>query len=329
MGRYHVDREKRSAVVTAGLFLALSLVVGACAAPPEEWPRPPAKTVERPYFADQRLRPVRMASGRALGYVQRETASQVLCQLLDKEEWEGLLDGEIGRKPLSAPYSGCHIATERGMVAMEFLARDDPFTPDTTIAGRPSTVVTQETGTAFVVALADDALAPAPRQDYPVRRLLELKLVGEQRDIGTRVLEKIVPLRVKDGEPLPEVDAEGHVRDPGAPVDARDFVDLPMPVQALALCAILRQQVPDAEEFEASDTGRCRAFAGERTAVLKAEHVRYPAEYPEQVAGRPASVMLDPPVVTVLLRDGAEVQLYVSGQDSVALAEKVVPSLVG
>ena len=78
-----------------------------------------------------------MPGGAALGYVQPETASQILCQLLDKDRWERLLDGRIGRRALSPPYAGCQIATEQGMVSMQFLQRDDPFEPTTTIAGRP------------------------------------------------------------------------------------------------------------------------------------------------------------------------------------------------
>jgi hypothetical protein len=277
-----------------------------------------------------------MTSGLALGYVQPETASQILCQLLDKEHWERLLDGKIGRKPLSAPDAGCQIATEQGMISMQLLQRDAAFEAKTTIAGRPSTMV-QKDNSVITVALTDDALQPAPRQYYPVRRLLELEVIGgdheEQRDVGTRVLTEIVPLLIKDGEPLPDIiDGQGHVRYVSTPLAKADqFVDLPQPVQALQLCTAL-QENPSvhvvATQVQVFDTGRCAISTGQEPVTVEAQHLTYPVNYPDRIAGRPAWAPSDPPVVTVRLRDDADVQLYVSASDSVALAEKLVPLLV-
>ena len=285
-----------------------------------------------PAFEDQHLRSVRMASGRALGYVQPETASQVLCQLVDKHGWERLLDGEIGRKPLSSPYAGCQIATELGLVSMQLRTSDDAFAGDTTVAGRPATVV-QGDNTVFTVALSDDTLRAAPRQYYPVRRLLELTVTGGdpevRRDVGTRVLTKIVPRLVEDGEPLPDIDGQGRVRYVSTPVPGGDqFVDLPRPVQALALCTALSAE-HGATDINVSDTGRCEIGIGQDAVQATADHLRYPLDYPDTIAGRPAKVLADPPVVTVRLRDDADVELFVSAADSVAVAEKLVPLLTG
>lgn len=319
------------------LLVSVVLVLTACAAPPDERPRPTRTMPTKPAFQDQHLRPVRMTSGRALGYVQPETASQILCQLLDKEEWERLLDGRIGRKPLSAPYAGCHIATEQGMVSLRLLERDTAFEAKTTIAGRPATTEENSFGSPiFTLALTDDALRPAPRQSYPARRLLEIQVVSddaeERTNVGTRVLNKIIPMLVKESEPLPAIDARGHVRYVSTPLaKAEEFVDLPEPVQALQLCTLMQEEPSvrvTARQIDVFDTGRCVLSTEQGTVGVEAQHVHYPLDYPDRIAGRPAWAPADPPVVTVRLRDDADVQLYVSAPDSVALAEKLVPLLV-
>jgi hypothetical protein len=277
-----------------------------------------------------------MTSGRALGYVQPETASQILCQLLDKEHWERLLDGKIGRKPLNAPEAGCQIATTQGMVSMQLLERDAAFEANTTIAGRPSTSEHRDSGTSVItVALTDDALQPAPRQYYPVRRLLELEVIGgdpkAQLAIGSRVLDVIVPLLVKEGEPLPDIDGKGHVRYVSTPLTPDEFVDLPQPMQALQLCTVLQEEPSvrvTVKEVQVFDAGRCVISTGQEPVSVVAQDLSYPLNYPNKIAGRPAWTPSDPPIAAVRLRDDADVELWVSAQDSVVLAEKLVPLLV-
>lgn len=315
---------KRAAV------LALVAVLAGCTSPDDGPPTTPTRpTVQRPMFQDERLRPVRMTSGEALGFVQPETASQVLCQLLDKDEWERLLDGSIGRRPTRGPEAGCQIATELGMISMLLREAHQPFKGDTTVAGRPATVDTRER-VVFTVALSDDALRPAPTQYYRVRRLLELQAIGDdpgqQQDIATRVLDTIVPLLVKDGGPLPEIDGQGHVRFVSTPPTG-DFVDLPTPVQALQLCTLAQQSVGGATVVDVQAKGECDVSAGQDAVVVSADNLRAPADYPDRVAGRPAAV--DERTARVRLRDDAEVELYVSAPDPEALAERLVPKLVG
>ena len=288
-----------------------------------------------PAFQDENLRPVRMTSGRALGYVLPETASQILCQLLDKEGWERLLDGEIGRRPDNGPQPACSIATERGLVALRMYARDDALKATTTVAGRPATVEQNESGQVSVtVALTDDAVRAAPRQYYPVRGLLEVQVIGYDtgaaRDVADHVLAEVVPLLTREGEPLPPIDDLGHMRFVSTPLTAGDeFVDLPTPVQALQLCTLVEQSGVGAKVADVFDTGRCEVQVGQEIAEISADHMRQPADYPLRIAGRPAKTLLDPPVVRVRLRDDAGMELYVAAPDSVALAEKLVPKLVG
>lgn len=316
-----------------GLAIALlTLVLTACGSPDDDTPRDTAPTVARPMFQDQHLRSVRMTGGRALGYVQPETASQILCQLLDKAGWERLLGGRVGRKPLNAPYAGCMIATGKGAVSLRLLDRDAAFEADTTVAGHPSTVDDSEPGSPVVtVALSDDALQPAPRQYYPVRRLLEMKLIEHDVEFGTRILGEIVPMLTAEVESLPEIDGQGHVRYVSTPLAGADeFVDLPRPVQALQLCTALLENLEiAATRIDARDTGECELGTAAGPIGVAAQHKNYPADYPTKIAGRPAWTPADPPVVRVLLRDDADVDLFVSAPDSLALAEKVVPLLVG
>jgi hypothetical protein len=307
--------------------LLLSFVLAACSSPGGP-PRVDLPPVPRPMFQDQHLRSVRMTSGPALGYVQPETAGQILCQLLDKDEWERLLGGPVGRRPLNPPYAGCQIAPEEGMISLRLVARDIAFAATSTIASRPSTTDGSGDRLEITVALTDDALHPAPRQYFPARRLLEVQVVGHDAEFGIRVLEKIVPLLVRGGEALPGTDAQGHVQYANTPL-TQDFVDLPTPVQALQLCTLLQENGLTSTRIDVRDTGECRLSTGQGQVTAAAEDTKQPPDYPDRVAGRPARRTLDPPVVNVRLRDDAEVELYVSAPDSVALAEKLVPLLVG
>jgi hypothetical protein len=322
-------------------LLVLAIVTAACTSPDDDArPTSTVVTPTKPVFQDQRLRPVRMTSGRALTYVQPETASQILCQLLDKEDWGRLLGGRIGREPLGDPYAGCQIATEQGMLRMQMRESADAFEAETTIAGRPAIVYERlgEDAVVFIVALTDDALHAAPAGQHLTLRTLEVEMVGDdpeaERDVATRVLTEVVPLLVKEAEPLPAVDDQGHIPYAPTPLTGGDqFVDLPLPVQALQLCTVLLEGEgfrTAAKEVDVLDSGRCGLSTEQGTVAVEAKHSSLPiASYPDTVAGRPAREMADLPGVDVRLRDDAEIALSVSAPDSVALAEKLVPLLIG
>jgi hypothetical protein len=269
---------------------------------------------------------------RAIGYVQPGTASQILCQLLDKDGWERLLDGLVGRRPANSPHATCQIAVGQGLITIELRQSDDALDEETTIAGRPAAV----DGDGFTVALTDDALRPAPRQYYPERRLLAVTVIADDPDteseIAERVLEEIIPLVVAEGEPLPDIDDQGRVRYVSTPVTG-EFVDLPTPVQALQLCTLMQEDRSfrvAVRDVEARDTGECRVKTEDDTFTVAANSVdEVDGNFPDRVAGRPARKSTDPPSVRVLLQDGAGVELWVTGSDSVELAEKLVPLLTG
>jgi hypothetical protein len=106
------------------------------------------------------------------------------------------------------------------------------------------------------------------------------------------------------------------------------FIDLPLPVQALQLCTALIEggssQVA-AEEITVGDNGTCRLSTDQGMVTAETVHLSI-EHYSDKIAGRPAQVSST--VVSVRLRDDAPIGLNVSAPDSVALAEVLVPLLV-
>jgi len=136
---------------------------------------------------------------------------------------------------------------------------------------------------------------------------------------------------VKEAEPLPDIDDQGNVSYVATLLTGRgQFVDLPLPVQALQLCTFLLDDAgfrAAARTVEVSDTGTCRVVTEQGTVVAEAKHAtRSPDGYSDTIAGRPASI--EAPAVGVRLRDDAAVDLYVSAPDAVAIVEKLVPLLL-
>ena len=312
--------------------LSVVLVVGlaACTAP-DETPRPTVTTSAAPVLRDQELRPVRMVGGRALTYVQPSTASQVLCQVLDQAGWERLLGGAIGRKPLPLPYAGCQVSSKHGVVRLQLREFEDAFVPAATVAGRPARTYGRTGGrSVYVLALTDDALRAVPGGSLRTLRTLEVETTGDEpkENVSLRVLDEVVPLLTKDTEPLPAIDDGGRIDYVMTPLtDGDQFIDLPRPVQALQLCTVLLDGIA-ATDVDVADTGTCTLttargrVAAETMSTQRRTHT-------DRVAGRPAELRESPPRVIVSLRNDADVELSVSGPDAVAIAEKLVPLLVG
>lgn len=317
------------------LALVVAMLVSACSGG-DPSPVPTTTTSpNEPLLEDRFVRPVRMTSGLALAYVQPETGSQILCQVLAKEQWMSLLDSRVGLHPAGSPEAACLIATEDGGVNLSLRQSDEAFPAETTIAGRPA--ATTELGDGrleFTVALTEDALRPAARQYRPARQVLELGVIGgdaqEQTELATRVLDEIVPLLAAAGDPLPAVDGQGRIGFVSTPlVSVDEFVDLPVPVQALQLCTVARERVA-ATGVELFENGSCWLKTEQGLVTVAAEDTRETvADYPDRIAGRPSRTVLDPPDVFVRLVDDAQVELHVSAPDAVALAGEIVPLLIG
>jgi hypothetical protein len=311
------------------LVIGLAVGLAACdstAASPQETV-PATTTTRKPQFEDTGLRDVRMTAGRSLGYVQPETGSQILCQVLEKDAWEELLGGEIGRMPAPGPHPLCQIAFGRGLVQVQMFNYDDGLEDDTTIAGRPASAGDD----GYTVALIDEALEPAPRNYHPEWGLLEVSVTTHQEGIepgiAEKLLEEIVPLLTGAGDELPDIDDTGHVRYEKTPLVGH-FVDQPMPVQALQLCTLVREELDvRVRGVEARDLGECGVDAdGADDFTLLARHT-YGDTFPDEVAGLPAHRTSGS--IKVLLQEDAGTALWVTGDDAVEIAEQLIPLLTG
>ncbi len=313
-------------------LLVMVLVLVSCS-PGNERPPPttaPAKVV----VEDEHLRTVRMTSGRALTYVHVGTAAQILCQALDKVGWSRLLGGDVGRRPMELPYAGCVVATADRTVRVQLRESEDAFEATTTIAGRPATTYERPGEHAvFVLALIDDALRAEP---FPIAlRTLEVETTGgdaeADRDVSLRVLDEIVPVLAKAGEPVPALDEYGEVAYVGTPLSAgAQFIDLPAPVQGLQLCTLLLRGDGfrlAADDVRVTHDGECHVKTEQGDLAVWTQDTRPGLDYRDLVAERPAT--FSDGSVVVRLRDDADVELRVTGPDAVTLAEKLVPLLTG
>ncbi len=316
----------------ARALVAVAVVAGlvGCTGSRAESPQAtvPSTTTTRPLmFEDTGLRDVRMTSGRALRFVHTGTASQILCQLLDKGEWEELLDGPVGRKPTGPP-AVCQIAFSGGVMRIDMTSAHDSYQADTTIAGRPA--ATSRRGDGYAVALTDDAF------EFPTDLALEAKVLSVDvvaddedvaQDVARAVLDELVPLVLEEGDPMPDIDEDGYVRYERTPL-TKDFGDRPTPVQALQLCTFGQEELGlDVTDVVIHYIGECRIDAADNV-TLSTEAASTVSGFPDRVAGRPANISEDPAAVRVLLRDDAGTVVRVVAEDAVGIAEKLVQELV-
>ena len=311
--------------------VAVSAGLAGCGGSQAESPQttvPVTTSMRELMFEDTGLRDVRMTAGRSLGYVQPETGSQILCQVLEKDVWEELLGAEIGRMAAPGPYPSCQIDFRQGFVQIDMSTYDDGLEDDTRIAGRPAN--TNDNG--YTVALIDEALEPAPRNYHPEWGLLTVSVTvheeSTERGIAKAVLEAILPpLITGASDELPDIDEEGRVRYEKTPLVGH-FVDQPMPVQALQLCTLVREELDlRVRGVEARDDGECSVDAdGADDFTMLVRHT-YGDTFPDEIAGMPArrhSGSID-----VLLQEDAGSALSMTGDDAVELAEKIIPLLTG
>ncbi|MFL6143976.1 MAG: hypothetical protein ACJ72N_19195 [Labedaea sp.] len=323
--------------LTLAAFVAVLLAGCASTAgsPGAPAPVPAAPSVQR----DGPVRAVRMTSGRAFTYVQPETAAQILCQIVDKSRLERLLDDHIGRFPSGTPAPSCMISGDRVGVTLRLRAATDPFIPAGRVAGRPVTEVDGVGQVELTVALTDDALGPPRRQvamallDLSVDYGTELE-TSAQRGLAVRVLDELVPQLVQEGDQLPGIDPAGVLGYVPTPLTrGGQIVDLPRPIQALQLCTLLREPSGlglAATATEPTDTGSCRlSTSGAPVTVALTPTGASATSYPEALAGRPAQRLSGGSTVLVRLRDDAQVDLSVTAPDPAALAEQLVPLLLG
>lgn len=330
----------RRVYVTAVLAVAtLAGLLSGCTSPDGPAAAPTSSASSNPhreqFLQDKGIRPVRMASGRALTYVLPDTGMQILCQTLTKDRWERLLGGRVGRHPTGS----CMINDERGLLFLELGMPADGFAGETTVAGRPATVEQNDVdGVSVTVALTDDVGAPATPRYHSSRPLLILRSShhGSPRaelDLAMRLLEELVPVLAKDGEPIPSIGDVGQVSYVSTPLTPGDeFVDLPTPVQALQLCTVLIEGAlveVAPTNVALLDSGWCTISGepGENFRVAVDRSFDQLSAYPDRIAGRPSRIIGNE--VRVRLRDDVYADLSVTAPDAAALAEGLVSLLAG
>jgi len=330
-------RNGRFRSLVAVSAMALAGVLSGCGAADGD-PLTTSPNPREAFLQDGALRPVRMASGRALTYVLPTTGSQILCQALPEQRWRELLGGRVGRWPSSPPVAGCQVNDQRGFVVMQLRESRAAFSVEAAVAGRPMRVDRNDRdATEVTVALTDDALQPATR---PTRHLLTLQSSGHgdpraELALVKRVLNELVPVLAHDGDPLPAVDDQGHVEYTDTPLTSgAEFVDLPTPVQALQLCTLLWDEpgLVNADEVVLTDTGECQltgADDDDSITVVMTASPDDPSAYPDRIADRPALIGDSEVVTLVRLREDVAVDLTVYASDSAELAERLVPLLTG
>jgi hypothetical protein len=280
---------------------------------------------------DEGIRAVRMNTGEALAYVQPETASQILCQILDKDRWERLLDDHVSRAPSGAPDPSCMIAGERAGLDLRLTRLDASFRPTTSIAGRPTALIPGGDAVEYRVALVDTAPPP------PAVPLLDLSVPygrgldpPAQRELAVRILVEIVPMLAREGDQLPAIDPAGDVTFADTPLlRGAQIVDLPRPIQALQLCT-LGQQLLHVPPAHVASSARCDLSTPDGPVTLALQPTTSAPSYPDRLAGRPAhSSTTAAPTVLVRLRDDAQVDLAITARNPATLAEQLVPALLG
>lgn len=227
------------------------LLTGCTAQPGDSGPPTPATTTSAPPAVKEvPQRPLRMAGGLALSYVQPETAARVLCSPVEPPHAVLVrFEPDIGgRKP------NCRITDARGGRAIELSlmqATDTTFSPQWPI----------------LLARADRADAALVR-DYVAKVLPELTKDADRLDVHPGGAVDLKPVRV-----TPAV-----------------FHDLAKPWQALQLCQIAKETLGLKPSWVSEDGACVAKLPDGGELRLRPEPTaRTRADYERTVGGRPAS----------------------------------------
>lgn len=302
-----------------GIFVAITLLsrddTGTEAKLPEVWPSKPG----------QELRPVVMPTGEMVAALTDETAAQVLCQAIPEQRWEEILGG----RTLREAGQSCHavtaeldVSTQMAPALPEDTSRGLPT--KTTVAGKLAVIATDKDGTTLGVELVEVAphIGASPVLHISLRgRLVESP---ETEKKARALAEALIAGAMPPGPKLPKTGEDGEIAlektEPGP------IKDKPLPVISWLLCGELGRALgvpPDNAKpnfFAACELNGVTADYSElSTAVAPTTTI---AGRPAQVDGRGVFVQLtDDPAGQTLKFKGTG--------DLVALAEKMVPPLLG
>ncbi|MFD5248980.1 hypothetical protein ACFWIW_30855 [Amycolatopsis sp. NPDC058340] len=278
-----------------------------------------------PSKSGQELRPVTMPAGEMVAALTDETGAQVLCQAIPEQRWEEILGG----RTLREAGQSCHAVTAQLDVSAHMI----PALPEdtsrgvptkTTVAGKLAVIATDKDGTSLGVELVE--VAPHNGASPVLHVSIRGRIVrGPETETKARALaEALIAGATPPGPKLPKIGENGEI--PLEKIEPGPIKDKPLPVISWLLCGELGRALgvpPDNAKpnfFAGCELNGVTADYSERsTAVVPTTTV---AGLPAQVDGRG--------VVVQLTDDPAGQTLKFKGTgDLVALAEKMVPPLLG
>ncbi|NYI89233.1 hypothetical protein HNR02_002556 [Amycolatopsis endophytica] len=319
--------------IVIGVLLSFASVAGAAgyiwsqgsAAPPAAPGLPavwPTKDGELP-------RRVPMPSGEMIAALPSDSSGHVLCQALSEQRWQAVLGGATLREVRGG---GCHIVTG----SLDVVLRLDNLpaqlrSPQTlTVSGRAAEVESSGTVNARLNAhLVDDQPSGEihPYLRVEITRYAVTRPGLALDELATSIARDVIDSTMAPGPDLPRANQNGVIAmEATEPVPGYGILDSPWPVVSWQLCTSL------AEAMKTSTTSAKPKFDGRctvRTVQAALSDDVTPRAYPDTLAGRPA--LITPDVVAVKLDDDTSQELSFTGtgRDLRALAESVLPALLG
>ncbi|RSM67144.1 hypothetical protein DMH03_08820 [Amycolatopsis sp. WAC 01376] len=278
-----------------------------------------------PSTSGQALRPVLMPTGEMVAALTDETGAQVLCQVIPEQRWEEILGGPT----LLEAGGACHAVTAKLDVSAQMIAGLPEDTSRglptrTTVAGKLAVIATDKDGTSLSVELVE--VAPhngaSPVLRVSVRGRTTETPGSEEK--AKALAEALIAGAMPPGPKLPKIGEDGEI--PLEKTEPGPIKDRPLPVISWLLCGELGRAlgVP-------ADKAKPNFFAAcELNGVTADYSALSTAVVPTTtIAGLPAQV--DERGVVVQLTDDPDGQTlkFKGTGDLPALAEKMVPPLLG
>ncbi|MFI9454577.1 hypothetical protein [Amycolatopsis sp. NPDC052450] len=278
-----------------------------------------------PSTSGQALRPVPMPTGEMVAALTDETGAQVLCQVIPEQRWEEILGGPT----LLEAGGSCHAVTAKLDVSAQMIAALPEDTSRgmptrTTVAGKLAVIATDKDGTSLSVELVE--VAPhngaSPVLRVSIRGRTTETPGSEEK--AKALAEALIAGAMPPGPKLPKIGEDGEI--PLEKTEPGPIKDRPLPVISWLLCGELGRAlgVP-------ADKAKPTFFAAcELNGVTADYSALSTAVVPTTtIAGLPAQV--DERGVVVQLTDDPDGQTlkFKGTGDLPALAEKMVPPLLG
>nr|WP_221472050.1 hypothetical protein [Amycolatopsis umgeniensis] len=299
-----------------GIFVAISLLnkddSSAEAGLPKVWPSP----------SGEALRPVPMPTGEMVAALTDETGAQVLCQVIPEQRWEEILGGRTLREVDAA----CHAVTTQLDVNVRMVPRlpEDTSRRMTTIAGKVAVIAADKDSTNLSVELVEvtprSGASPVLHVSLRGRGLEAPETEGKAKALAEALIAAAMP----PGPKLPKIGEGGEIEP--EPVEAGPLKDKPYPVMSWLLCGELGRAlgVP-------ADKAKPTFFASCELNGATADYSELSATVAPTttIAGLPAQVDRRGVVVQLTDDPSGKTLKFAGTGDIRALAEKMVPPLVG